>query len=186
MSISVMPFPLASPIPMLGRPLDWQRMCQETRHLPKDGPGQSEQRPVVAADLGHCGTGMTPKGKGGRKERKGKRGPVFAGACFRCLDPWRGRLAVTHSRGSAEGWDRLVADRAGPIGRTVWSCGGCQGPRTEDRGAAIGFFLVVTTFSLWLCWRIPSRRAPFASAMQVDSWAFALPFVGRGLPLGRG
>lgn len=32
----------------------------------------------------------------------------------------------------------------------------------------------------------PSRRARFASAMQVDSWAFGLPFVVRGLPLGRG
>lgn len=120
------------------------------------------------------------------ERKKGEEGSGLCWRVFQISGPMAGRLAVTHSRGSAEGWDRLVADRAGPIGRTVWSCGGCQGPRTEDRGAAIGFFLVVTTFSLWLCWWIPSRRARFASAMQVDSWAFALPFVGRGLPLGRG
>lgn len=116
-------------------------MFQETRQPAKRWFRAERQRPVVAAGLGHCGTGMSPKGKGGRKKKRG-RGVFFAGACFRCLDPWRGRLAVTHSRGSAQGWDRLVADRAGPIGRAVRRCGGCQGPRGCD-----WVFSVVTTFS---------------------------------------
>lgn len=82
-----------------------------------------------------------PKGERWQKEKKGKRG-LFCWRVFQMSGPMAGRLAVTHSRGSAQGWDRLVADRAGPIGRAVRSCGGCQGPRGCD-----WFFLVVATFS---------------------------------------
>lgn len=143
-------------------------MFQETRQPAKRWSRAERQRPVVAAGLGHCGTGMSPKGKGGRKKKRG-RGVFFAGACFRCLDPWRGRLAVTHSRGSAQGWDRLVADRAGPIGRAVRRCGGCQGPRGCD-----WVFLVVTTFPLWLCWWIPIEASPVCvcdAGRQLGLWA---------------
>lgn len=110
MSISVMPFSLASPIPMLGRPLDWQRMCQETRHLPKDGPGQSEQRPVVAAGLGHCGTGMTPKGKGGRKE---KRGRGVRSLLARVSDVW------THGGGGLLSPTRAAPPRVGIVSSLI-------------------------------------------------------------------
>ncbi|KAK1829282.1 hypothetical protein QBC39DRAFT_136511 [Podospora conica] len=105
------------------------------------------RRPVVAAGLGHCGTGETAqRGKVVEGQKKRRDEGFFAGVsigCFRCLGRWGSGLAVTHSRGSAQGWiASLVVGRD----RRAQS-NGCQElwrvPGTE--GLRLGFFP-------WLAW----------------------------------
>lgn len=109
-------------------------MFQETRQPAKRWSRAERQRPVVAAGLGHCGTGMSPKGKGGRKKKVEEGSFLLA----RVSDVW------THGGGGLLSPTRAAPPRVGIAssligrGQSDGLFGAVAGAR--DRGAAIGFF----------------------------------------------
>ena len=148
--------------------------CQSANDVVPGRATAAASRRGRAGPLWHRHAPQSGKVAEGReKETRG-----FAGACFRCLGPWGPgvRRACCHPLARLRpGWDRLSADRAGPIGRLAGAVAGAR-----HGGAAIGFFLVVTTFfpgCASLCWWIPGNMALAGLSMQVNSWTWVRPFV---------
>jgi hypothetical protein len=154
---------------------------EETKTAAKSASGMDPGRATAASRRGRAGPlwhrhdlkgerCQKPRGR----EKKERRGWV----CWRVFQmsrpagDWGSGRAVTHSRGSAQGWDRLFADRAGPIGRLSGAVAGAR-----HGGAAIGFFFGGDHFSSLAVLWTPGDMALARYAMQVDSWALALPFV---------